>query len=94
LVAGFAGSFEEALVRYNGGFVTSDMAAQFYRATWGSNASNISANNTENGSGLSYTATSSGKSYTEFVSAESIKESLDFLSELYFILEQSFFYPG
>ncbi|MFT3704798.1 MAG: DUF6443 domain-containing protein [Agriterribacter sp.] len=80
---GFAGSFEDALRRYNGGTVTSDMAAQFYRATWGSEASNISTTDAENGFNLSYTATSSGKSYTEFVTAASIIESLDFLAELY-----------
>jgi RHS repeat-associated protein len=82
--SGWAGSFGEALGRYNGGNITEGMVAGFYKATWGGQASNISAAAVNGGFNVSFTATSSGNSYSDyFVTAESIMSSFGFLDGLY-----------
>jgi RHS repeat-associated protein len=82
--SGWAGSFGEALGRYNGGNITEGMVAGFYKATWGNQATNISAKAVSGGFNVAFTATSSGNSYSDyFVTAESITSSFGFLQGLY-----------
>lgn len=60
---GMAGSFDEAWSRYNGGFLTSGMAAGYFSLLWGSQVSGLSAGYAAGGYNLSYTATLTGNSY-------------------------------
>jgi RHS repeat-associated protein len=80
---GFAGSFEEALNRYNGGMITEGMAQEYQAITWGTQASNVTASSVNGGFNVGLTATSTGNSYTVFVSTQSIRDGMDFLADLY-----------
>jgi RHS repeat-associated protein len=81
--SGWANSFAQALKRYNGGRVTTGMVAAFYSATWGFQASNISARETTGGFYVSFTATSTGNRYPNyFVSTNSILEYFTILASL------------
>jgi hypothetical protein len=81
---GMASSFDAALERYNGGFITATMAAAFYTATWGGQAINVSAGYLMDGFGINFTATSTGNSYTNmFVSVLSIKGYFEQIKGLY-----------
>jgi hypothetical protein len=60
---GMAGSFDEAWTNYNGGFLTSGMAAAYFSMLWGAQVSGLGAGYADGGYNLSYTATSTGNSY-------------------------------
>jgi RHS repeat-associated protein len=82
---GWAGSFSEALDRYNHGSITAPMVAAYYRDMWGSQARNVSAVSLDDGFYLSFTATNTGNSYinTIYTSAEAIKKDFDFVASLF-----------
>jgi RHS repeat-associated protein len=75
---GMAGSFDEAWTNYNGGFLTSGMAAGYFSMLWGAQVSGLSAGYAEGGYNLSYTATSTGNSYGGlFFSMDYISDGID-----------------
>ncbi|OQP64630.1 DUF6443 domain-containing protein [Niastella populi] len=75
---GMAGSFDEAWLRYNGGFLTSGMAAAYFSMLWGAQVSGLGAGYADGGYNLSYTATLTGNTYGGlFFSMDYISDGID-----------------
>jgi RHS repeat-associated protein len=75
---GMAGSFDEAWIRFNGGFITSGMAAGYFSLLWGSQASGVSAGYAVDGFNFSYTATNTGNhSSGLYFSTDVVREGIE-----------------
>jgi RHS repeat-associated protein len=81
---GAPSSFDQALYNYNGGAITSGMAATLFSVTWGNTgqATDVSAADTYGGFNISGTATSDGSNFSGyFVSDDLVREGFENLAQ-------------
>jgi RHS repeat-associated protein len=81
---GALSSFDQALYNYNGGTITSGMAATLFSVTWGSTgqATDVSAEDLNGGFNISGTATSDGNNFSGYyVSDDFVRDAFENLGE-------------
>jgi RHS repeat-associated protein len=83
---GMATSFDDAWKNYNGGMITSTMAAMYYAYRWGSQVSGVSATSAEGGYNVNYTVThpnefSDGNNHTYFGSNDEVRNGINGMIE-------------